>query len=99
MPTRTRPHDRPPVVVVCPRCDGGIFQNRINHPIDCPDCSYIDRDALLMDYEIVRFDCPDCGADIKEGYSSRNLAGGDYLETIISVRCPECEINWELPHH
>jgi len=96
--TQNNWRDRPPAVVVCPRCNGGIYQHRHQHAIDCNDCEYRDLDPYITEYEVVRFDCPDCGADIEE-YGTRNLAGGDAPEFVTHINCSECGMSWEAPHH
>lgn len=91
-------HSRPPVVVVCPRCESGIYQHRHNYTLECPDCSFRDPNPHITEYEIIRFDCPDCGGDIAE-FATRNLAGGDAPDFVTHVDCPDCEMSWEAPHH
>jgi DNA-directed RNA polymerase subunit M/transcription elongation factor TFIIS len=98
MSRRTRWRDRPPVVVVCPKCDSGIFQNRIDQPIDCPNCDFRKPDEYLTEYEIIRFDCPDCGADIEDDWATRDLVGNGPPNTVTHVSCVECGMSWEAPH-
>lgn len=98
MASRSTWNQRPPVVVVCPNCDSGIYQHRSNHPFDCNECSFYDDDSDPNEYEIVRFDCPDCGANITENWSTRDLTGRDDPDLIIHVWCDECGMDWE-PNH
>lgn len=90
--------DRPPAVVVCPECDSGVYQHRPDNPIDCPSCDYRSDVDYITAYDIIRFDCPDCGADIEEGWTTRDLVGDGPPDTIVWVGCGECDMRWELPH-
>lgn len=98
MSRRTRWFDRPPVVVICPECSSGIYQHRHDHLIDCPECDYQATQDYLTEYDIVRFDCPECGADIEENWATRDLVGNGPPNTLTHVNCDECGMNWEAPH-
>lgn len=90
-------HDRPPVVVVCPDCESGIYQHRHGHAIDCPECTFSADGGQLTQYDIVRFDCPECGADI-ENWATRDLGGDGPPNTVVSVECEECGMWWDAPN-
>jgi len=91
-------HSRPPAVVVCPDCDSGIYQHRASHAVDCPSCEFRAGPDYITEYEIVRFDCPDCGADIEDRWATRDLAGDGPPNTLTHVNCEACGWGWQLPH-
>jgi len=89
---------RPPVVVVCPDCDSGIYQHRSSHAVDCPSCEFRTDPDYITEYGIVRFDCPDCSADIENEWATRDLVGDGPPNTLTHVSCDDCGWGWELPH-
>jgi len=91
-------HNRPPAVVVCPDCDSGIYQHRPSHALECPSCEFTAEPDYITECEIVRFDCPDCGADIEDRWATRDLVGDGPPNTLTHVNCDACGWGWELPH-
>jgi predicted RNA-binding Zn-ribbon protein involved in translation (DUF1610 family) len=91
-------HNRPPAVLICPDCDSGIYQHRPSHPLDCPSCEFTADPDYITNYDIVRFDCPDCGANIEERWATRDLVGDGPPNTLTHVNCDACGWGWELPH-
>jgi DNA-directed RNA polymerase subunit M/transcription elongation factor TFIIS len=91
-------HNRPPAVVVCPDCDSGIYQHRPSHALECPSCQFTAEPDYITEYEIVRFDCPDCGADIEDRWATRDFVGDGPPDTLTHVNCDACGWGWELPH-
>jgi DNA-directed RNA polymerase subunit M/transcription elongation factor TFIIS len=91
-------HNRPPAVLVCPHCDSGIYQHRANHALDCPNCEFTAEPDYITDYDIVRFDCPQCGANIENRWATRDLVGDGPPNTLTHVNCDPCGWGWKLPH-
>lgn len=84
---------RPSADVLCPSCETEFTHEYALEMIRCPKCRFESHPDHFGKLELMRFRCPDCGAEMEYGIRHPNIFTSPQWAS-----CPDCQFHWERRH-